>query len=137
MTSEIVWISLADLTGDVFSFKGCSAYAVHMAFDIISKQEAISDGSTCFVRADVHEQKNRWPRCQCTEKKVDPYDGRAYTFEEFARYWLDVYLDDQVQAYWDKKCIAVSGSVVSTQAPSPKRKRKCTEMLLHQSSSQH
>ena len=136
MTSEIVWISLADLTGGVYSFKGGSAAAVHMAFDRIPKQEAISDCpqcSTCFVRADVHEQKNRWPRCQCTEKKVDPYDGRAYTFEEFARYWLDVYLDDQVQAYWDNKCIAVSGSGVSAQAPSP----KSTEMLWQQSSSQH
>ena len=108
MTSEIVWISLADLTGDVFSFKGCSAYAVHMAFDIISKQEAISDGSTCFVRADVHEQQNQWPRCQRTEMKIDPYNGRAYTFEVFNRYWLDTYFDDQVQAYWDTKCIAVS-----------------------------
>ena len=119
MTSEIVWVSLADLTGDVYSFKYGSADAVHMAFDRILKQELISDSSTCFLRADVNEQKYQWPRCQRTEKKVDPYNGRTYTFEEFIRCWLDMYSDHQVQWYWGNKCIAVSGSIVNAQAPSP------------------
>ena len=35
------------------------------------------------------------------EKRVDPTDGRAYTFEQMQRYYKGVYSKRDIQNYWD------------------------------------
>jgi G3E family GTPase len=38
-------------------------------------------------------------------KRVDPDDGKAYTFAEFSRYYAGHYTPSEIQTYWNKTCI--------------------------------
>jgi len=38
------------------------------------------------------------------EKRVDPADGRAYTFEQISRYYQSSYSQQAIQSYWENGC---------------------------------
>lgn len=44
-----------------------------------------------------------------SEKRVDPEDGIAYTFEELSAFYKGKYKKTIIQAYWDAECTAVKG----------------------------
>ena len=38
---------------------------------------------------------------KAAEKRIDPEDGQAYTFDEMFRNWSGRYTNKEIQAYWD------------------------------------
>lgn len=44
------------------------------------------------------------PNLQASEKRVDPLDGRTYTFEQLAAFYKGSHQPQQIQAYWDTEC---------------------------------
>lgn len=44
-----------------------------------------------------------------SEKRVDPEDGKAYTFEELQTYYTGKYKKKEIQAYWDNECKKAGG----------------------------
>jgi len=55
------------------------------------------------------------------EKKVDPEDGIAYTYEEIAAHYKGKYKRPVVDAYWENTCYSAKGSKAKAKA-APKEK---------------
>jgi len=50
------------------------------------------------------------------ERRVDPVDGCAYTFDEVASHYKGTYNAKQIQAYWDKDCKPIQAGVLKAKA---------------------
>jgi len=58
-----------------------------------------------------------------TEKRVDPDDGTAYTFDELSVFYKGKYKKKEVEAYWET-CKPVKGKKGKKDEPEPKAKAK-------------
>jgi len=69
------------------------------------------------------------PGAMSAEKRIDPDDGAAYTWEEFAAFYNRKYKAKEVAAYWEEckplraKKGAGKGGAAATAEPKPVRKR--------------
>jgi len=64
-----------------------------------------------------------------SEKRVDPEDGQAYTFEELSTFYKGKYKKSEVKAYWEDTCKPPTRAKAKTKvkgkaAPEPKTKAK-------------
>lgn len=67
-----------------------------------------------------------------SEKRVDPEDGKSYTFDELQVFYAKKYKKHEVKAYWESTCTAIKGKAkakakVKAEKPqdaSPKAKAK-------------
>lgn len=51
------------------------------------------------------------------DRRVDPVDGRAYTFAEISGFYGRSYGGQAIKAYWEEECLPVAPSARSTAAP--------------------
>ncbi|CAE7628967.1 Kcnh6 [Symbiodinium sp. CCMP2592] len=42
------------------------------------------------------------------EKRIDPADGKAYTFNQISKFYRGVYSKHDIQTYWDRSCKSLS-----------------------------
>eukprot|EP00929_Paragymnodinium_shiwhaense_P012342 TRINITY_DN11931_c0_g1_i1.p1 TRINITY_DN11931_c0_g1~~TRINITY_DN11931_c0_g1_i1.p1 ORF type:complete len:634 (-),score=132.44 TRINITY_DN11931_c0_g1_i1:435-2336(-) len=55
------------------------------------------------------------------EKRTDPEDGRAYTFEELAGFYKGKYSKKEIQAYWQDTCTSKAGGYAQAKADSGRK----------------
>jgi len=58
-----------------------------------------------------------------TEMRIDPHDGRAYTYVSLASYYQNQYSPDEVKAYWDQACRPVGAAGAGAKKRRSKAKR--------------
>eukprot|EP00747_Dinoflagellata_sp_TGD_P165893 gnl/TRDRNA2_/TRDRNA2_187876_c0_seq1.p1 gnl/TRDRNA2_/TRDRNA2_187876_c0~~gnl/TRDRNA2_/TRDRNA2_187876_c0_seq1.p1 ORF type:complete len:231 (+),score=75.64 gnl/TRDRNA2_/TRDRNA2_187876_c0_seq1:90-782(+) len=69
--------------------------------------------------------EEEWKAAQAKEeRKVDPHDGRAYTFNELSAFYRGMYTKKQIEDYWKKNCKPMTGSPASAKkSPKPNKKK--------------
>lgn len=72
-----------------------------------SKAAVVADGDLAATEqsvVDVSKAPAAEASSETSKKKVDPYDGQAYTFEELKVYYKKQYSDDEIASYWENEC---------------------------------